>query len=61
MCCKYDDEEQDLTQAPTMEWGMGDNTDNSRNYAVLSDIHFQWESRITKVTNYVSNMRYIGL
>ena len=32
--CGDDDEEQDLTQAPTMEWNMGDNMDNSQNYAV---------------------------
>ena len=29
-----DHEEHDVTQAPTMEWDMGDEMDNIQNYAV---------------------------
>ena len=32
--CKDGDEEQEVTQAPTMEWGMGDEMDKIRNYVV---------------------------
>ena len=34
MCCEEDEEEQEVTQAPMMEWDMGDEMDNIRNYAV---------------------------
>ena len=32
--CDKDDEEQEATQAPTMEWNMGDEMNNIRIYVV---------------------------
>ena len=32
--CEEDEEEREVIQAPRMEWDMGDDMDNIRNYAV---------------------------
>ena len=34
MCCDEDDEEQEVTHAPTMDWDMGDEINNIQIYAV---------------------------
>ena len=49
--CDENDEEQEVLNAPTMDWDVGNGMKNIRNHAVLLDIQFDWNVRINKVTN----------
>ena len=49
--CDKNDEEQEVLNTPKMDWDVGDQMNNICNCAVLSNIHFDWDIRIDKVTN----------